>query len=164
MHKFGRIFIFVLTPLASNIALAIAAFYLNPGEFHANTSTCYLTIMAALSGTMISFLGFRINDLGPKHVVAALLAQSATLIFIFAGIYRGYGLNYGTTPVSLVDDWESALYFSVVTWTSLGYGDFAPPADIRLLAAIQALLGYAFFGISVGLGTAILCERKTTEG
>jgi hypothetical protein len=49
--------------------------------------------------------------------------------------------------------------FSVVTWTTLGYGDFTPPTDIRLITAMQALLGYAFFGIVVGVGTDRLISR-----
>jgi len=160
MHKFGRTFIFVLSPLATNISLAVAAFLLNPGDFHANIEVCYFTILTAVNGTMISFLGFKIDDLGPKRMIVALLTQSATLIFIFAGIYRGYGLNFGSELVPLIDDWKSALYFSVITWTTVGYGDFTPPPELRLIAAIQALLGYAFFGVAVGLGTAILCEKK----
>jgi hypothetical protein len=42
-------------------------------------------------------------------------------------------------------------YFSVVTWTTLGYGDFQPLPDFRLLAAFQALVGYVFLGVIVGL-------------
>jgi hypothetical protein len=162
MHRFGRTFIFVLAPLGGNIVLAVAAFLLNPGDFHAHVETCYLTIVIALMGSLISFLGFKIHDLGPRRMIVALLTQSATLIFIFAGIYRGYGLNYSSELVSLIEDWRSALYFSVITWTTVGYGDFTPPPELRLITAIQALLGYAFFGVSVGLGTAILCEKRPT--
>jgi hypothetical protein len=52
------------------------------------------------------------------------------------------------------------LYFSIVTWTTLGYGDFTPPAAIRMIAAIQAMLGYIFLGILVGLGTYHLCKEE----
>lgn len=161
MPRFASSLIFVITPIMGNLVLALAAFHFNPADFRNNVDICYSTVGTSLVGTLISFMGFRIHDLGPKRTVLALLAQSATLIFIFAGIYRGFGLLYGGSQVALLDDAASALYFSIVTWTTLGYGDFTPPPELRLLAAIQALLGYVFFGISVGLGTAILCEKHS---
>ncbi|MEK9281129.1 potassium channel family protein [Bradyrhizobium sp. ISRA442] len=162
MRRFQSTLLFVIFPLVGNVILAVAAFIFNPTDFRANLQMCYLTIAAVLMATVVSFIGFRIHDLGPKRTVLALLIQSGTLIFVFAGIYRGFGLLYGGTPISLIDDGQSALYFSVITWTTLGYGDFTPPPELRLIAAIQALLGYAFFGISVGLGTAILCEKRSS--
>lgn len=33
------------------------------------------------------------------------------------------------------------LYFSLVTYTSLGYGDIAPLGPARLLAGIESLIG-----------------------
>ena len=60
----------------------------------------------------------------------------------------------------MLNDGPGALYFSIVTWTTLGYGDFTPPPELRLVAAIQALVGYLFFGLSVGLGTFLLCEKR----
>jgi hypothetical protein len=95
-------------------------------------------------------------------MILSLLTQSATLIFIFAGIYRGVGLVFDGKTVPLLNDWQSPLYFSVVTWTTLGYGDFSPSPELRMIVAIQALLGYVFFGLAVGLGTAILSERSAT--
>lgn len=157
---FDQTFVFVWLPLGSNTVLAIAAFFINPADFKNNIFVCYLTVSTALSSSLASFLGFKIHDVGPRRMLLALTTQSATLIFIFAGIYRGFGLIFSGDQLLFVSDAKSALYFSVVTWTTLGYGDFTPPPDLRLIAAAQALLGYAFFGISVGLGTSILCERS----
>jgi hypothetical protein len=39
------------------------------------------------------------------------------------------------------------LYFSIVTFTTLGYGDFVPAEAFRLLAASEALLGLFFTGL-----------------
>ena len=41
------------------------------------------------------------------------------------------------------------LYFSIVTWTTLGYGDFRPSPDTRMYAASQAVLGYFYMGILI---------------
>ena len=66
---------------------------------------------------------------------------------LFAGIYRASGL----LPDAETVDTLTALYFSIVTWTTLGYGDLKPLPDFRLLAAFQALVGYVFLGVIVGL-------------
>jgi len=48
------------------------------------------------------------------------------------------------------------IYFSTVTWTTLGYGDVQPKPDIRLIAALEALLGYIYFGLLVGKATNLM--------
>jgi hypothetical protein len=163
MNRFRRTFLFVLMPLAGNIVLAVAAFHLNPSDFHDDIKVCYLTVAAALNGTIVSFLGFEVDEVGPRRVILALLTQGATLIFVFAGIYRGYGLVFGGEHVSLLNDWKSPLYFSVVTWTTLGYGDFTPPPELRLITAMQAILRYIFFGLAVGLWAGVLSNRSPSH-
>ena len=48
-------------------------------------------------------------------------------------------------PVSF----STALYFSCVTTTTLGYGDFAPEGFARILTILQAFLGMVFVGIII---------------
>lgn len=40
----------------------------------------------------------------------------------------------------------SLLYFSAITYTTVGYGDITPIGDIRLFAAIEALAGMVLVG------------------
>ncbi len=42
---------------------------------------------------------------------------------------------------SAATDMETLIYFSLVTYTSLGYGDVIPIGPIRLLAGIESLVG-----------------------
>jgi hypothetical protein len=66
----------------------------------------------------------------------------ALIAVIFAIAYTRVGIDYGDYQTSL-----SPLYYSVVTMTTLGYGDAVPTSiAAQILASIQALLGY------VGLG------------
>ncbi len=44
---------------------------------------------------------------------------------------------------------QEALYFSVVTITTLGYGDFTPSGLSRLLAVVEAVAGLFFAGYSI---------------
>jgi hypothetical protein len=59
--------------------------------------------------------------------------------------YEIYGLhspNGNTTH----DKWD-ALYFSIITWTTTGYGDLVPFETSRWFACSEALLGTLFNGI-----------------
>ena len=47
-------------------------------------------------------------------------------------------------------DLESALYFSVVTYTTVGYGDLTLVKGWRLLGGIEALTGILMCGWSTG--------------
>jgi ion channel len=65
-------------------------------------------------------------------------------------------------------DAESAIYFSGVTYTSLGYGDLMLPKLWRMLAPIETLTGILMCGLSTGLFFAIVIrwisnwmQRKT---
>ena len=59
-------------------------------------------------------------------------------------------------------DLEAAVYFSGVTYTSVGYGDLVLPSPWRLIAPVEALTGLLmaglstafFFGVVTGLVTA----------
>ena len=49
------------------------------------------------------------------------------------------------------EDFETALYFSGLTFTSLGYGDVVINGRVRLIAPLQAANGLMMFGITTGL-------------
>jgi hypothetical protein len=46
---------------------------------------------------------------------------------------------------------EEALYFSIITYTTLGYGDITLDDQWRLLASIEAANGIIIFGWSTSL-------------
>lgn len=48
-------------------------------------------------------------------------------------------------------DFETAVYFSGVTFTSLGYGDVVLDGRVRLLAPLQAANGLMMYGITTAL-------------
>lgn len=47
-------------------------------------------------------------------------------------------------------DMQSALYFSSVTYTTVGYGDLVLPEDWRMVGGIEALTGILMCGLSTG--------------
>lgn len=93
-------------------------------------------------GSFSAVLDQRIkNRLAMIFVVAngiLFLWLSAIVYHSTAGFYRGTCIHF-----------DDCLYFSMVTFTTLGYGDFAPPYDFRFVAAFQALMGYIFLGLII---------------
>ena len=59
--------------------------------------------------------------------------------------FRGQGLTTGGGWVHFPD----CLYFSVVTFTSLGYGDIVPHGFGKILACLEVMLGLAFLGVFI---------------
>jgi hypothetical protein len=77
---------------------------------------------------------------------AIILSLHLVEICVWAGFYRLWvGLQ----------DFESALYFSIVTYTTIGYGDVLLPVGWRLLGAIEGITGVLTFGWSTGVIFAV---------
>jgi hypothetical protein len=151
-----------MMPLGANLLLATVSFFVHPGDFANNWLLCWEVAGVAVLTSLTAFSAFLFLDMPPQRTLAVLVVQAAALIFVFAGVYRGFGLLYGGAclPPLPTNGGRNALYFSIVTWTTLGYGDFAPPFEIRPVAALQDITGYLFFGLIVGLSTTLLAGKN----
>lgn len=56
----------------------------------------------------------------------------------------------------VMPDLEVALYFSAVTYATIGYGDVVPPQDWRLIAGVEGLTGILMCGWSGGFFFAVV--------
>jgi len=66
----------------------------------------------------------------------------AVLSLLFAWFYTLVGINYGENP-----NWIAPIYYSVVTLSTLGYGDILPITPIaRLVALVEVMVGYVMLG------------------
>lgn len=94
-------------------------------------------------------------------VTIFLVLLSASMIHGFAVVYALLGIcssGCSSSTPEFLNDLYSAVYFSIVTWTTLGYGDFQPLGWVRLIASMEALIGYVFMGIVVGFSAQITYE------
>lgn len=81
------------------------------------------------------------------HSVGAGL-QLALFLLAFALVHHHLGIRDNTLPSpTIVHAFGESVYYSIVTYTTLGYGDFYPVGPGRALAAIQALTGYLTLGL-----------------
>ena len=78
------------------------------------------------------------------------LLTFVVVVFLFGGLYawlssHGHGINGGSTEI---DYWDG-LYFSVVTVSSLGYGDLHPQGYAKIAAGLEVFMGLAFVGVMI---------------
>ena len=94
---------------------------------------------AELPNKVFLFLFRTISAYGESPAKVATTATIA--ILICSSFYWFTGLTSNTTN-ELVHSISTSLYFSVVTFSTLGYGDFSPPPGLaRLVATTEALGG-----------------------
>ncbi len=95
----------------------------------------------AISKTVDLFCGYGEDPL--RVVIFSLtLILACALAYFFLGTTSGnpiYPNTHGYTKVLL--EFLNAIYFSVVTFTTLGYGDISPVGVARFIAAFEAFLG-----------------------
>jgi len=135
---------------------------------HPLVSTVTLGIWTAIgllaTGAALRF-AMRATAVDAEHLYAALSA------YLMAGIFFGLlyfvveQVNPGTFTSPTHFNQTSAIYFSFVTLTTLGYGDIAPRGDIaRGIAIVEAVGGQLFLAVLVArlvsLYTKAAVDRK----
>lgn len=82
----------------------------------------------------------------PRHNAAILLVAIGYIVL--AHTLQVWIWASAFVWVGAIADWNTALYFSLVTYTSLGYGDVVLGPGLRIFAAFAAVTGLLGFGIS----------------
>ena len=54
-----------------------------------------------------------------------------------------------------IEDWNTAIYFSLVSYSTLGYGDIVLEPGLRVFGAFSAVTGILAFGVSTAYLVAI---------
>jgi hypothetical protein len=109
-----------------------------------------------------------------NHLADLPVPPRARIIAVVLAAFAGhtlavwtYGLAYWLLAVQWklgsfaglpVEDFFDCLYFSVVTYTSLGFGDQVPVSHARLIAGVEALNGLLLIGWSASF-TYLAMER-----
>jgi hypothetical protein len=84
-------------------------------------------------------------------------AISGAMLIVFVGHLIQVGLWAGLFQwLGEFDIFETAFYHSAVNFSSLGYGDMVMSTRWRLLGPIEAASGILMFGISTGVGFAVV--------
>jgi len=97
-----------------------------------------------------SIIGRRRATLVLVNTALIVFALHAIEIVIWAGAYQIL------MPVNELGSFEEAVYFSFVTFTTLGYGDITLSEGWRLLSGIEALNGILLVGWTTAMIFAVV--------
>ena len=91
----------------------------------------------------------------PPMLFKTVVSLVAVVLWLILGIsINAWSWALLFISLDVIHDLESALYFSIVTFTTLGYGDITVTKEWRILASFAAVNGLIIFG----LNTAFLVE------
>lgn len=115
-----------------------------------NRSITPISFLLVFWGTFISYL----NDLftGYYSSVAKILRNSLVTILLYSAFnFRYYTEIYSTSlNDGIMTKIINSLYFSITSFTTIGYGDLVYDNDIlRLISSFEGLLGILFTGLFV---------------
>jgi hypothetical protein len=93
----------------------------------------------------------RPSRLGTELLLAQLVGLLLLLHLAEAIVWALFFLLIGGLP-----DLESAAYFSLASYTTVGYGDLVLPEPWRLLGPIEAAVGVLMLGWSTGILVTVI--------
>jgi len=108
-----------------------------------------LAVQGASVGTVIYYYARAARlPLGARPYVEAYgTLVRIMVLLLFAGMLQMAVWAFLFRMLGQFEDFETALYFSGVTFTSLGYGDLTLPKRLRILSAMEAADGLMMFGV-----------------
>ncbi|MGH3118694.1 MAG: potassium channel family protein [Gaiellales bacterium] len=93
----------------------------------------------------------RPGRLGAERLLAHLVSALLLLHLAEAVVWALFYVLVGALP-----DLETAAYFSLTSYTTVGYGDVVLPAPWRLLGPFEAAAGVLMLGWSTGILVAVI--------
>lgn len=117
---------------------------------------CTFALLALILTTLHVFTGPRQPAL---FLVFILLA--VVMICGSAKVYLTRGI-FSPEQQDGVTRYADALYFSVMTWTTVGYGDIRPSPAARTMTMIEALFGMIYMGLLISYLVSKLVDAAQT--
>ncbi len=117
--------------------------------------------IAALWALRFSHADRRVSS---SRWAGVLVTSALVLMMFYASLFEALIWAFTYLAVGAISGLEKALYFSTVTYTTLGYGDVVLDPSWRILASFEAANGIIMFGWTTALIVAfishVLSQRR----
>jgi hypothetical protein len=121
------------------------------------------TTLAHGAGTVVAMRVLsRIGHVYRTYIGRGLVISLLVLVMFLVSVADAMLWAYAYVQVGAISDPETAMYFSMVTFTTLGYGDVTLGTDWRLLASFEAANGTIMFGWTTALVVAYMQRMIAT--
>ena len=121
---------------------------------------CLLVILCILIHAITTNIAINIskkNDkLRWKRVSGLVWISLIVLMMLLASVIESGTWATAYLISGAITEYQDALYFSLVTYTTLGYGDITLSENWRLLASLEAATGIIVFGWSTAIVMAVV--------
>ncbi|TCL00473.1 ion channel [Shimia isoporae] len=107
-------------------------------------------IHVGLLASMIPILqgvGHLIRNRG-RAIRTAIITGVSFALIVFSHTIQVWLWAYSLMHLDAIEYFYDALYFSLVTYTTVGYGDLVLPVDFRVFGAFGGVSGILCFGLS----------------
>lgn len=125
------------------------------------------TIVIHVFFTSTAMLGLRKADawlLRPSFLIRTISALISVTLWLVLGITIIIWCWAALfIKLSLFDTLESAVYFAIVTFTTLGYGDVTADSEWRILASFAAIDGLVIFGLSTAFLVEFITQLRSSQ-
>ncbi len=109
--------------------------------------------------------GHRLDYLSNQMSYTVYLTVSIAVV-ILAHTIQVWTWAFSFVALGAIDEFGRAIYFSLVTYTTVGYGDVTVGPKFRVFGAMASVTGLLNFGLStaflVGLFTRMLEDEDAT--
>ena len=122
------------------ISIFLGLYIILKGNINSTLILVFIFILLYSAGLMI-WLRSRITSKKITHFIVSYITTIFLIILLFAGAYTSSTGSFSEDGQQKDLKFREALYFSTITFTTVGYGDLNPLGINRAFAAIEALLG-----------------------
>jgi len=109
-----------------------------------------IVILLLYSAGLIPWLKVIIRSKSISTFILSYAFLILVIIFLFSGIYFSNNTDFKEEGIPASLTFEESIYFSTITFTTVGYGDISPIGINRLISSIQAvtalIMNIAFIG------------------
>lgn len=118
----------------------------------------HVVVLRRLSRAAVRWRKFPVTAMGVA-MVGAILGHLLEICLFGVTLYWLSGHDeYGRLLGDVNQGFIDYLYYSAVTYTSLGFGDVTPEGDLRLLSAVEVLTGLVLIAWTASFAFLLMQE------